>query len=277
MITLLTPEAPRSYTIDQIALTNDIGQRIATFVENAGLYVKAQRAIAARDEFLSIASHELRTPVTSLSLQIQTLGRSMRGQAREPLSPAGMVHQIEQAEAQVARMSGLIAALFDVSRVTSGQLVLDRGDVDLCQVVRDVVARFRGPCAEEGSLLEVENGDEPIVGRWDSLRLEQVASNLLANALKYGAGKPIRVSVSSDGKRAILVVKDQGIGIAPESQRRIFQRFERDVSAVSYGGLGLGLFIAKNIVDAHRGAIDVRSALGHGAEFQVTLPLGDLD
>lgn len=271
-LTLLAPEPGRSYGVDEIALTGDIGRRIAIFIENTRLYVKAQRAIDARDEFLSIASHELRTPVTALSLQIQSLGRSMRGEAREPLSAEGACRKIELAEVQVARLTALLSALFDVSRIASGQLVLDVGDADLARIVRDVGARLESAFAAEGSALTVR-AEEPVSGRWDAMRLEQVVAKLLGNALKYGEGRPVEATVRTEAGVAVLLVKDHGIGIAPENQARVFGRFERAAASISYGGLGLGLYISRQIVVAHGGTIGLESTPGTGTEVRVTLPI----
>jgi PAS domain S-box-containing protein len=262
----------REEVVGWLGAFTDVDAQKRADEERAELLRTTERAVAARDEFLSIASHELRTPVTSLALQIQTLGRSMRGEAREPLTPAGMVRQIALAEEQIERMSSLISALFDVSHIASGQFALHLEDVDLARVVSDVVDRVAKACAEEGSLLEVEAAT-PILGRWDKTRLEQVITNLLANALKYGGGRPIHVSAQARDGEAVLVVRDYGVGIAPENHARIFQCYERATAARSYAGLGLGLFIASGIVTAHGGTIVVKSSLGHGAEFTVKLPL----
>lgn len=235
--------------------------------------VAIRRAVEARDEFLSIASHELRTPVTSLSLQVQTLARDMRGQSREPLSPAGQLRQIELAERQIGRLSSLLRALFDVSRIASGQLALDLEEVDLCSVARDVAARFAEPCSEEGSDLVVQTSGSAM-GYWDAMRLEQVIGNLLSNALKYGAGRPIELRVEAGAAFTKVTVRDHGIGIAPEHHQRIFERFERAVPSASYGGLGLGLYITRSLVAAHGGSIGVESAPREGALFTVHLPTG---
>jgi PAS domain S-box-containing protein len=233
---------------------------------------EAERAIGARDEFLSIASHELRTPVTSLKLQIQLLARSLRGEGRVPFSIDNAAAKVEIAEHQIERLATLIAALLDVSRIGAGQLVIEPRETDLSRMARDVAARFADTSAIDGGSIEVE-ADEPVIGRWDPMRLEQVITNLIANALKYGPGCPIEVRVRSTPSSAVLSVRDHGIGIASENIERIFDRFERAVSPAAYGGLGLGLYITRHIVAAHGGSIHVASEPGEGAEFRVTLPL----
>lgn len=233
---------------------------------------EAESAIEARDQFLSIASHELRTPLAALSLQIQWLARNARGEVRQPLAPAVVRRQLELAERQVERLSTLITALVDVSRVASAQTKLDLGQIDLCRLAHELGARFRGPCEDEGCDLQTIVG-QPIVAVCDAARVEQMLSSLIANALKYGAGHPITLSVTRDGGSAILSVQDRGIGIAPEHHARIFERFDRASSSISYGGLGLGLYLTRGLVTAHGGSITVRSDVGQGAEFRLTLPL----
>jgi PAS domain S-box-containing protein len=270
-ITLLGTMSSAGWNDEERAFVGDIARRIGLFVENAGLYEKARRAIAVRDEFLSIAAHELRTPLTAMMLHIQTLARSLRKKGREPFSIDAALVKIDAAERQLGRLTHLIEALLDVSRVASRRLTLDFQEVELASVVHDVVAKFAETSAQEGSTIDVR-AEEPVVGHWDQLRIEQVVTNLVANAIKYGPGRPIELTAKTDDGMAVLVVKDHGIGIAPESQGRIFDRFERAVSAVSYGGLGLGLYLTRQIVIAHGGTIAVKSELGKGAEFTVRLP-----
>jgi signal transduction histidine kinase len=154
-----------------------------------------------------------------------------------------------------------------------GRFELMLGEVDLARTVADVAAGLEAELARSGSTLQV-HGERSLSGRWDQNRLEQIATNLLANAIKYGEGRPIDVTVSSDGDSATLLVSDHGIGIAPDMQRRIFERFERAVTGVQYGGLGLGLYVVQQLVHAHGGAVHLESTLGAGATFTVVLPRG---
>jgi len=270
-ITLLGPESSWIHGAEESSFVKDVGQRVAMFVESARLYHKAQRAIGARDEFLSIASHELRTPVTSLKLQIQLLGRSLRGEGRVAFSVDNAISKVQLAEEQIERLASLISALLDVSRIGAGQLVLDAREMDLSQMVHSVASRFADSAAIDGTPIDIDAA-KPVVGRWDPMRIDQVITNLITNALKYGNGSPIAVRVGADEQKAVLSVRDRGIGIAPEHMDRIFDRFERAVSPVAYGGLGLGLYITRHIVGAHGGSIEVESEPGSGAEFRVTLP-----
>jgi signal transduction histidine kinase len=162
--------------------------------------------------------------------------------------------------------------LLDVTHITAGRLALRPEPLDLSSVVRDALDRWRDDLSRAHCALEVRLV-ESILGQWDRVRLEQIIDNLVANAVKFGAGSPIEVVAEAEGACAHLVVRDHGIGIAPDDQRRIFERFERAVPRKHYGGLGLGLWIVRNLVEAHGGEISVSSEPGRGSRFEVTLPL----
>jgi signal transduction histidine kinase len=234
---------------------------------------KLEQAVQARDEFLSVASHELNTPLTSLKLQVQSLTRALARGDLSALMPENMSRTIERTDRQLRRLSRLVSDLLDVSRVNANKLTLDLGRVELRGLVEDVVDRMSGEFTREGVRLEVAAGRE-VTGLWDRGRLEQVLLNLLSNALKYGVGRPVRIEVSAEGERARLSVKDQGLGLREEDHSRIFKRFERAISANEASGLGLGLYIAREIAQAHGGDISVESRLGEGSTFTVSLPLG---
>jgi signal transduction histidine kinase len=172
---------------------------------------------------------------------------------------------------QVKRLSELVSDLLDVARIAGGRLRLVSEDMDLSTLAREIVARYESEAARVGSRLLLE-APPSVEGHWDRLRLEQVITNLVDNAIKYGAGKPVHLQLEADSDRVILRVKDEGIGIAPASLTRIFERFERAVSERHYGGLGLGLYITRTIVEAMGGSIQVESTLGAGATFTVVLP-----
>jgi PAS domain S-box-containing protein len=250
----------------------DITERIRSEEERARLLREAQEAVRARDEFLSIASHELRTPLTPLNLKLHTLLRTAES------APGGMVpamrvaSDVHVAQRQVRKLADLIRDLLDVSRLVHGKLSLSLEDVDLVALTREVTAGLAPEAERAGCTLEVHAAGA-LVGHWDRLRLEQVLTNLLTNAFKYGAGQPIRVEVRAEGEGAVLVVRDGGIGIEPEHLARIFGKFERAVSERHYGGLGLGLFITQQVVQAMGGSIHVESQPGQGATFRVHLPL----
>ncbi|WP_308809809.1 sensor histidine kinase [Archangium lansingense] len=251
----------------------ELGMKLAEQVEeNARLYEESRAAVRMRDEFLSVASHELKTPLTPLRLKLQGLRREVETGEAEVVPRERVVRAVQGAEQQLRKLTVLVDALLDVSRLTQGRLALTWEDLDLTEVVREVAERFAQQAAKAGCALEVE-AERPVVGRWDRLRLEQVVTNLLSNALKYGAGRPVHVTVEAEPERAVLVVHDEGIGIEPEHLERIFGKFERAVSGRHYdGGLGLGLYITRQIVQALGGDIEVRSEPGRGATFRVVLP-----
>ena len=230
------------------------------------------RSVSVRDEFLSIASHELRTPLTALRLQLDSVARSLELRPQEHLASGRLADSTSDALAQVARLTALVERLLDISRFSEGRLELDLEELDLVALVRGTVDVMRGTAALAGSELRFV-APAPLHGRWDRVRVEQVVMNLVANAAKFGARQPIEVRVEAQTGAARVTIADHGIGIDPHYQRRIFGRFERGVSARHFGGLGLGLWVAKQIVDAHDGMISVESAPGEGATFTVLLPL----
>ena len=251
-----------------VSLARQTEQTREALEERARLYAEAQESIRARDDFLSVAGHELRTPVNAVSLLTGGLLRK----ARSAGGTDGLAGGIERLSGAVDRLSRLTDQVLDVSQIAAGKLVLNREEFDLAELVREVAARFQDGLLASGC--EVEMRLDPVRGVWDRARLDQVVTNLLANAVKYGGGKPIRLLAANGNGTAILSVRDHGIGIAPEERARIFERFERAASARPYRGLGIGLWIVRRIVDAHRGSIEVESEPGKGAEFRVTLPLG---
>jgi signal transduction histidine kinase len=264
---LVSAHPTKRFGPNDVSTANDLAHRVSLGLENARLYQEAQEAIRARDEFLSIASHELRTPITTLEIHFQRL---IRGKLKDEV-PDRLRNVLERCDRQVRRLESLIDHLLDVSRMSSGGLKLERREVDLSEIVREVSDRFLDELNETDSAL-VLHADQPAPGSWDRLRLEQLVTNLLSNAIKYGGGKPIEVRVrpTKDGGR--LEVRDQGVGIAAAELPRIFRKFQRAFSARPNGGLGLGLYISRQIVEAHGGTIQVDSQPGVGSSFAVELP-----
>ncbi len=249
-------------------VTRDVTEQLRAERERM-LLAQAQEATRARDQFLGIASHELRTPITALGLQSQSL---LRVAERTPATPlVGVAPRLRSLQRQTARLAHLVQALLDVTQVTAGRLALRREPVDLAAVVREAMDRWREALARAGCPLTLRV-DPSVSGVWDRVRLEQVIDNLVGNAVKFGAGSAVEVLVDASDGSAHLAVSDHGIGISPEDQRRIFERFERAVPDTHYGGLGLGLWIVRNIVEAHGGDIRVSSVPGKGSRFDVTLP-----
>ncbi len=227
-----------------------------------------EQAIRARDEFLQVASHELKTPLTTLLIQLDTLKRTIEsaGALTDSLSDS-----MDLATRQSVRLSRLIDSLLDVTRISGGRLVLEPVPFDFAEMLREMIDRLQVEARRLPAKLTLD-APASVPGTWDRLRVEQLVSNLLSNALKYGLGNPVTVELRDLGDRIQLSVTDGGIGIEPEFLQRIFDRFERAVSYRHYGGLGLGLFIAREITQAHGGVISARSEPGVGSTFTVVLP-----
>jgi signal transduction histidine kinase len=250
-----------------------LAQFIATLagaaLENAAGFARIEKSLKMRDEFLAIASHELKTPLTPLQLQIDDFQRVLR---RRGIDDDAVTQRLTTMIRQTTRLSKLVENLLDISRIAAGRLTLQPEEFDFTEMVRDVVKRLAPEAERLGCTLEVQAGGA-VRGRWDQLRLEQVVSNLLANAVKYGAAQPIEIEVEPLEGNVRLVMRDHGIGMSPQDAERVFERFERAVSVRNYGGLGLGLYITRQIVEAHGGQISVDSSPGQGATFTVVLPV----
>jgi signal transduction histidine kinase len=227
---------------------------------------KLGEALKLREDFLAIAGHELKTPLAALLMHVQSLQRA----AEKGDGAVQVKERLAKASRASWRLDKLINELLDVSRITAGHLHLEVEPLDLVTLVRDVVATFK---ERASSPVIVRSSEAEISGAYDRVRVEQVVGNLLENALKYGEGRPVEVEVARDGAEAVVRVIDHGIGIDGEQQKRIFQRFERAVSTRDYGGLGLGLWISRQIVEASGGRVDVDSEPGEGSTFTVRLPL----
>jgi signal transduction histidine kinase len=267
---LVSTREGRRYGASDLATAQELARHSAAAVDNARLFREVQQAVSIRDVFLSVAGHELRTPLTALKLQLQLVERLAK--ADGPVDLLRVAAAGTSAVRQADRLERLINELLDVSRIVAGKVRLDFQEVDLAALAREVADRFGEELARAGCTLRFEAG-ENVVGRWDPARLDQVLTNLLGNAIKYGKGSALEVTVERLGGEARLSVRDHGIGIAPEHQARIFGRFERAVSERHYGGLGLGLWIAREVVDSLGGSIRCESGLGQGSTFTVVLPL----
>ncbi|NVI98903.1 PAS domain S-box protein [Myxococcus sp. AM009] len=260
---LLTSAPERRLTMTDQVLVEEVVGRAALALDNARLWSEAQDAV----ELIGVAAHDLGNPLNTLQLLLRKLQRTEL--AGEQKARGGLAAALKQTQ----RLGQLLHNLLDLSRLSSGKLMLDVAPVDLSELVHEVVERFAEQAAEAGCKLEF-NAELGLVGRWDRLRLDRVVTNLLSNALKFGRGRPVEVRVEHAAvARARLVVRDQGVGIAPEAQRRIFERFEREPSGGQHAGFGLGLYIVRQLVEAHGGTIRVESTPSEGAAFIVELPL----
>ena len=234
--------------------------------------VELEHAVRMRDDFMSIVSHEVRTPLNGLILETQLRKMHLARDNAAAFTLDKMKAMVERDERQIQSLIRLIEDMLDVSRIRTGKLSIRPSRFDLAVAVGNLLESFAAQVSAAQSSVNYRAG-QPVIGQWDEFRIEQVVSNLLTNALRYGAKKPIDVSVYMQGDQAVIEVADQGIGISEENQQRIFHQFERIAGSHVVTGLGLGLFISEQIVAAHNGQITVHSALGEGAMFRVCLPL----
>ncbi|MBO9643845.1 MAG: hybrid sensor histidine kinase/response regulator [Pseudacidovorax sp.] len=232
-----------------------------------------ERAVRMRDDFMSMVSHELRTPLNTLYLETQVRKMHLARGHMFFFTPERLKETAERDQRQIQAMVRLIDDLLDVTRMRNGRLSMSPQAFDLSAMAARVVAALAQQAEAAGAAIHLE-APEPLTGVWDEFRLEQVLTNLLTNALRYGGGKPVDVNVGLRGEEAVISVRDHGIGIAPEDQARIFQQFERAESGRREvaSGLGLGLFITQQIVQGHGGRIELESAPGEGSTFHVVLP-----
>ena len=231
-----------------------------------------EHAIRMRDDFMSIVSHEVRTPLNGLILETQLRKLHLARDNADAFTLDKMRAMVERDERQIQSLIRLIEDMLDVSRIRTGKLSIRPAQFDLAQLVRNLVDSF-APQVDAADCTISLRADEPVLGIWDEFRIEQVVSNLISNALRYGGKGPVEVTVYGHNGWARVEVRDHGIGISKENQLRIFQQFERVSGSNVVAGLGLGLFISEQIVAAHGGRIEVESALGDGATFRVSLPL----
>jgi PAS domain S-box-containing protein len=230
------------------------------------LEAELRAAIEARDDFLSVASHELGTPLTALKLEIEQLTRLVNGKARDQR----LQSRVGSIDAEIQRLGVLVETLLDTTRLRAGAWKLSPEGIDLRQLLEQLL-RDLSPVAEAAGCPLTLRTVPSVVGIWDRSRLEQALVNVLSNAFKFGAGEPVEVTLDSDGVSATIRVRDRGVGLPPEQQNVIFSRFGRAPHTRGYGGLGLGLWIARHSIEAMGGTIRVESAVGEGATFELLL------
>jgi PAS domain S-box-containing protein len=231
---------------------------------------EAEKGIRLRDDFIAVASHELKTPLTALSMQIQILPKLLR-----EVDFSGKDHfcsLLENSLKQLEHFLDLVDNLLDVSRINAGRMILQKQRVSLSEIISRTLEQYKAELQAAGCAVEIDL-DPTIQGRWDPIRIGQIIVNLLTNAMKYGARNPIEITARLEGNRAKLVVRDHGIGIEKADQKKIFERFERATPVTRYRGLGLGLYITRQIVRAHGGTIRVESEIGKGSTFVIDLPI----
>lgn len=265
-----TLEGPRSFDCILSPMYNEAGEVVAV----AGItrdVSELKQSIKVRDEFLSIASHELKTPLTTLKLQSQQRSRLLNKGRLDYFSEEKLIKMFHDDDTQINRLNRLVDDMLDASRMNAGSIDLHFETFDIQQVIHDVLNRLSLHLQHNN--VEVNLNMQPVVGDWDRYRLEQVFTNLLTNAIKYGERKPITIETKLVNKKLELSIADQGMGIKKDDQKRIFQQFERAISSSSVSGLGLGLYIVNEIVKNHAGSISLESKLNKGSKFTIKLPL----
>jgi PAS domain S-box-containing protein len=271
-ITFIAAEPSRRYDDSDLAFAEELGRRCAVAVDNARLYEQAQEAIRDRNHFFSIASHELRTPLAALQLYLQSLIRVVANDSRDPNLLARLVSKAGTAVRQVSRMTKLVDNVLDATQIERGVLQLEPEDFDAVELIREVIERFAATALEASCELTAQT-PEAVPVHWDRLRIEQVVTNLISNALKFSPGRPIEVALTATESRAQIRITDHGGGIDPAEVSRIFRPFARVTTAqASPPGLGLGLYISRRIVEGHGGSIVAESHPTEGTTFTVDLP-----
>lgn len=255
------------FTDQHEQLVEGIAAWASIALENARLHADIEQAVQARDDFLSLASHELRNPLNALQLQLVGLHRSAQ-QENDDLSREWVCDRLSQATDDVAVLVRLVHNLLDVARIAADRMDIEPEEIDFASAIEAVVKRFGQQVNDRRLVLDVA----PVTGRSDRLRFEQIVTNLVSNAFKYGQGKPIELSLRADEDTVYFSVTDHGIGIDPADLPQLFERFSRAVSRREYGGFGLGLWIARETVRAMGGQISVVSQPGQGSTFSVSLP-----
>lgn len=248
-------------------VTRDLTERRRAEQERLRL-VQTQEALRLRDEFVSVAAHELRTPLTALQLGLQGLSRHSPGWAE------GDARRLSRSLRSANRLGQLVESLLDVTRISRGRLELRRSRFDMVEALHEVVEGLQDSAEEAGCPLTVALAG-PLDGEWDRLRVEQIVMNLLGNAFKYAPRAPVRLAArrGKGGAEAVIEVEDRGPGLPEEDLARIFGRFERATSVHPHAGLGLGLYVTQELVNAHGGSVEAENLTAGGLRFTVRLPL----
>jgi len=254
---------------------NEVKRQVAALERNRkelqATQLELQRALKMRDDFMSLVAHELRTPLNTLHVEAQLRKLQLDKGMAEAFTPEKVRAMVERDSRQIQSMIRLISDMGDVSRIQSGKLSVRRAPVDLAQLLQRIVGDLAQQAEAAGSSIHL-HATGPVMCECDEIRVEQIVINLLTNALRYGGTQPVDVYLRETGSEVEIAVHDQGRGIAPEEQQRIFEKFERGGAKETCDGLGMGLYIARELADAHQGSLEVESKLGDGATFKLRLP-----
>jgi PAS domain S-box-containing protein len=271
-ITLLITADRSNFDQDDLQAADELARRVSLALENAQLYEASQKAIALRDEFISIASHELKTPITSMKLQLQLAEKMMHMDSHSEVHINYLKDVLNLSYKQLNRINVLVDDMLDVTRISSGKLQIKIHEHNISELVRKTLLQLNFEIENLPYLLSVEI-QRNVYAECDPYRIEQVLTNLLTNAVKYGEGQPIELKLQKNNYEVTLSVTDHGPGIPEEDQERIFKRFERAVSLRHISGLGLGLYISRQIMEQHKGSLAVKSKLNEGSTFCLKFPI----
>ncbi|MBC7692881.1 MAG: PAS domain-containing protein [Methylotenera sp.] len=277
-ITLFTSESGRVYDDRDLKSLQEIARRASIAADHACFQAEIEEAVRTRDQFISFVSHEIRTPMTALKMQVQMIQKlASTNCVRSPENDQLLNQLAFKAQQQVDEMAKLVKDMFDISALKSGKLLFQNQRIDLVELVRETIERYRQGDLENASQIECGvislRFETAVVGFWDKTRLTQVISNLIGNAIKYGKSRPIDITVEQKGSFACMTFRDHGIGISPKDVHKIFECYERGSTGMALAGMGLGLYIVRQIVHALGGQISVESELNVGTTFKVEIPL----
>lgn len=259
-----------SYTEEDELFLNTLAVRAALAVDNARLFSEAQEALRSRDEFLAIASHELKTPLTSILLALQYSLRHLN--QNEDKDIAKVKNALETGITQTRRLSALMNDLLNISVISTGNLKIEKEEADLVQIIKDAISGVQLQIERKHIKINFKSNKQIVIGNWDKVRLGEVFSNLISNAIKYGKNKPINISLKAEKKYIIIKVVDRGIGISNDDMKNVFEIFRRTSASKDYKGIGVGLYISKEIIAAHNGEIILESKPDKGSKFTLKLP-----
>jgi len=255
---------------------NEVKRQVAELEESRralrATQAELEHSLKMRDDFMSMVAHELRTPLNTLFLETQLRGMQLDKGNMAAFSEEQLRKMVARDGRQIQSMIRLINDMVDVSRIRSGKLSIRPAQTELASLLERIVSDLAQRTEAAGGTIEL-HAPAPVEGVWDEFRVEQIIINLLTNALRYGGSKPVKISLTAEDGRATIEVRDQGVGIAPEDQLRIFNPFERAGTKDVREGLGLGLYIARQLAESHEGTLDVDSVPDQGAAFRLTLPL----
>ena len=271
-ISVFSSRVDRLFNKEDLNFLEQMAKSCSMAVDNAILYSESQKSIKSREEFISIASHELRTPLTSLRLRIDLLFKMLdKGNLPDEMKKA-LYPVVSEILPDLNKFTKLIEMLLDISKLSASKMYLSMTETNISDVLIDELKQIKMEFNSQSTPLQIDI-EKNMIGQCDVLRLLQIVTNLTKNALKFSHKKPVEFQAKRESHNLVIIVKDKGIGISADDKKRIFKPFERAVSDKNFGGLGLGLYITNQIVEAFRGNIDVSSVQGEGTIFKVELPL----